>query len=68
MKTLLKFNPRHHWQNKVEIIPEELLNNTKHMHPKLQGLLFAKVFQQLKFLYVGLVIIVYSIIKCQNLH
>jgi hypothetical protein len=42
MKTLLKFNPRHHWQNKVEIIPKELLNDTKHMHPKLQGLLFAK--------------------------
>jgi hypothetical protein len=42
MKTLLKFIPRHHWKNKVEIIPKELLNDTKYMHPKLQGLIFVK--------------------------
>ncbi len=42
MKTLFKFNWRHHWQNKVEIIPKEWLNNTKHMHPQLQGLLLTK--------------------------
>jgi hypothetical protein len=42
MKTLLKFNPKHHWQNKGENIPKELLNDTKHMNLELQGLLFAK--------------------------
>ncbi len=42
MKTLFKFNPKHHWQNEVEIIPKELLNDTKHMHLELQGLLLAK--------------------------
>jgi hypothetical protein len=42
MKTLHKFNRKHHWQNKVEIILKELLNNTKHMHMELQGLLLAK--------------------------
>jgi len=42
MKTLFKFNPKHHWQNEVEIALEELLNNTKHMHPKSQRLLLAK--------------------------
>jgi len=41
MKSLLKFNPRYHWQNKVENFPKELLNDTKYMHPKLQGLLLA---------------------------
>jgi hypothetical protein len=42
MKTLLKFNPKHHWQNKVGIIPKELLNDTKHMHSELQGLLLTR--------------------------
>jgi len=42
MKILLKFNPRHHWQNKIEFIRKELLNDTKHMHPELQGLLFTR--------------------------
>jgi len=42
MKTLLKFNPKHHWQNKVEITPNELLNDTKHMHMELQRLVLAK--------------------------
>jgi hypothetical protein len=36
MKILLKFNPKHHWKNEVEIILEELLNNTKHMHLESQ--------------------------------
>ncbi len=42
MKTLHKFNLKHHWQNKVEIILKELLNNTKHVHLESQGLLLAK--------------------------
>jgi hypothetical protein len=42
MKTLFKFNPKHHWQNEVGIIPKELLNNTKHLHLELQGLLFTR--------------------------
>jgi hypothetical protein len=42
MKILLKFNPKHHWQNEVEIILEELLNDPKHMHPKSQGIPLAK--------------------------
>jgi hypothetical protein len=69
MKTLLKFNPKHLWENKFGIIPKELLNNTKHMHSDYKDYyLQGKVFHQLKFLYVNLVVIVYSIIKCQNLH
>jgi hypothetical protein len=42
MKILLKFNPKHHGQNKVGIIPKELLNDTKHMDLELQGLLFTR--------------------------
>jgi hypothetical protein len=42
MKTLFKFNPKHHSQNEVEIILKELLNNTKHMHTESQGVLLAK--------------------------
>jgi predicted secreted Zn-dependent protease len=38
MKTLLKFNPKHDWKNKVEIILGELLNDIKPMHSELQGL------------------------------
>jgi hypothetical protein len=42
LKTLFNFNPKHHWQNKIEIILEELLNDTKYMYLELQGLLLAK--------------------------
>ncbi len=69
MKIILKFNPKHHWRNKFGIIPKEVLLNTKDKHSYYKDYyLQGKVFHQLKFLYVNLVVIVYSIIKCQNLH
>jgi hypothetical protein len=39
MKILLKMNPKFHFKYDVEFIPKELLNDTKHMHLELEGLL-----------------------------
>jgi hypothetical protein len=33
MKNLLKMNPIFHFKYNIESNPEELLNDTKHMHP-----------------------------------
>jgi hypothetical protein len=39
MKNVIKMNPNFHFEYDIEFILEELLNNTKHVHPKLEGLL-----------------------------
>ncbi len=39
MKNVLKMNPNFHFEYDIEFIIEELLNNTKHVHPKLEGFL-----------------------------
>jgi hypothetical protein len=41
MKSLLKMNPIFHFKYDIELNPEELLNDTKHVHPKLEGLLLS---------------------------
>jgi hypothetical protein len=40
MKTLLKFNPKHHVSNDYNTIPQELIINTMHIHPKLEGIFY----------------------------
>jgi hypothetical protein len=42
MKNILKFNPKHHISNDNNIVLQTLIKNTKHGHPKLEGLLLAK--------------------------
>jgi hypothetical protein len=42
MKNIFKFNPKHHIPNDNDIVPQALIKNTKHGHPKLEGLLLAK--------------------------
>ncbi len=42
MIILFKFNPKHHIPNYNDIIPQELIIDIKHVHLKLEGLLFAK--------------------------
>jgi hypothetical protein len=39
MKNVLKMNPNFYFEYDIEFILKELLNNTKHVHPKLEGLL-----------------------------
>jgi hypothetical protein len=41
MKNLLKMNPRFHFEYNIKFIPEKLLNDTKHMHPELEGFLLS---------------------------
>jgi len=41
MRNLLKMNLIFHFEYNIEFIPKELLNDTKHMHPKLEGLLLS---------------------------
>jgi hypothetical protein len=41
MKKLLKMNPKFHFKYDIEFIPEELLNDTKHMHLEFEGLLLS---------------------------
>jgi hypothetical protein len=41
MKKLFKMNPKFYFEYNIEFIPEELLNDTKHVHPKLEGLLLS---------------------------
>jgi hypothetical protein len=41
MKNLLKMNSIFHFKHNIEFNPKELLNDTKHMHPKLEGLLLS---------------------------
>jgi hypothetical protein len=39
MKNVLKMNPNFHFEYDIEFSIKELLNNTKHVHPKLEGFL-----------------------------
>jgi hypothetical protein len=41
MKILFKMNSRFHFEYNIEFIQEELLNDTKHVHPKLEGFLLS---------------------------
>jgi len=41
MKHLFKMSPRFHFKYDIEFIQEELLNDTKHMHLELEGLLLS---------------------------
>ncbi len=34
-------NPKFHFEYDIEFIPKELLNDTKHVHPKFEGLLLS---------------------------
>jgi len=43
MKTLLKFNPKHHVSNDYNMIPQELIIDTMHIHPKLEGIFYWKL-------------------------
>ncbi len=40
-KNLLKMNSKFHFEYDIEFILEELLNDTKHVHPELEGLLLS---------------------------
>jgi hypothetical protein len=42
-KKLENINPKHHIPNDSDIVPQELVIDIKHVHPKLEGLLLAKV-------------------------
>jgi hypothetical protein len=42
MKSILKFNPKHHMPNDSDTIPQGLTKNEKHGHLELEGLLLAK--------------------------
>jgi len=71
MRNLLKMNLIFHFEYNIEFIPKELLNDTKHMHPKLEGLLLSNQgistiehqFSTCKTCYIS-----FKKIKCQNLH
>jgi hypothetical protein len=41
MKNLLKMNPKFHFEYDIKFVPKELLNDTKHMHLELEGLLLS---------------------------
>ncbi len=41
MIILFKMNPKFYFEYNIEFIPEELLNDTKHMHAELEGLLLS---------------------------
>jgi hypothetical protein len=38
MKNLFKMNPIFHFKHDIKFNPKELLNDTKHVHLKLEGL------------------------------
>ncbi len=42
MKILLKLNPKHHVSNDYDMIPQELIIDTMHIHLELEGLLLSK--------------------------
>jgi hypothetical protein len=43
MKNLLKFNLKHHVSNDYDMIPQELIIDTMHIHPKLEGNFYWKL-------------------------
>ncbi len=42
MRNLLKMNSKCHFENDIKLIPRKLINDTKHMHPKLEELFLMK--------------------------
>jgi hypothetical protein len=43
MKILLKFNPKHHVSNDYDMIPQELIMDTMHIHSKLERSFYWKL-------------------------
>jgi hypothetical protein len=41
-ENFLKLNPKHHVSNDYDMIPQELIIDTMHIHPKLERLLLSK--------------------------